>query len=249
MCTVTIFKNDNGFRVYMNRDERFDRDAEAPPQFLNDAKTIIGPYDPVSGGTWFAVNKSGFWGCLLNGYFEEKQNPAHNGNPKTRGTILLDVLSADDPFAQARAIEYEQYRCFRIIVGSADETKLFVWDGDTFKEEPFQKTHEERVFFMTSSSLRQDEIVGLRKNMFSKWAKEWDGQDDLPAYHTSQEPSPIEGPLMRREYARTTSITALSVSAEGGEMSYWPVPDSGPFTPNFEHALQVFDQKKMRKAV
>lgn len=245
MCTVTIFKTESGYQIYMNRDEARIRVEEKPPQFLNDEHSIIGPYDPEGHGTWIAANKDGFWGCLLNGYFNKTTDLEH---PVSRGKILPEILTESDPVRAAEQLDYQQYRTFRLIVGSLNELKMFVWDGDKYVQEKLQGEFDQRVSFMTSSGVRQDEVIAIRKSMFENWTKSWQGAIELPAYHLSQEPSPIEGPMMARDHSRTKSITSLTVEKQNVEMRHWAVPETPPYEVSFSEPCSLDAQKNERKA-
>src|SRR5262249_13957501 len=71
MCTVSIVAlNEPGnrrLRLACNRDELRSRPAALPPLVRNcDERQAIMPIDPVSDGTWIAVNDAGIAATLLN---------------------------------------------------------------------------------------------------------------------------------------------------------------------------------------
>lgn len=204
----------------MNRDERHDRAAELPPQIIRADHTVFGPLDPRSGGTWIAYNDKGFWGCLLNGYVE--QEPLKRNAYESRGQILPNILSQDNPLMAAQTIDSSHYQSFRLLVGSANSHKLFMWDGKNYAETTFHALHEDRVFFLSSSSWRQDEVIAIRKRLFEEWIKNNpNGGSEIPDFHCSQEPHAEAAPFMMRSYSGTKSITAMEISNDNIAMSYW----------------------------
>lgn len=208
----------------MNRDERHDRVPELRPKVICDKRGIYGPLDPESGGTWIAYNQKGYWGCLLNGYFEEKLDASINYS--SRGGILPEVLSQDDPLAYVRGIDPARYPSFRLLVGSADSHLLLVWDGQNYRETAFHSSHEDRAFFLSSSSWRQDAVIEIRKELFQRWIEQSsECGEGIPAFHYSEEPEPETAPLMTRSYSGTKSITTMRIGTADIEMSYWNASD------------------------
>ncbi len=209
MCTVTIATQSDGFEIIMNRDERFDRPPESPPGWIT--PDIFGPLDPQSGGTWIAHNKKGAWGCLLNGYFE--LHDTGTKGKKSRGNILLDMLAQENPLNYAAAFKASPYQSFRLIIGTKTQHKLFVWDGRIYKEQDFYAA-QDKAFMISSSSLRQDEVLAHRKNLFLNH------KGPLIDFHKINN-SPEIDPLMRRDYSRTTSITVMNITKHAAQMSYF----------------------------
>lgn len=220
MCTLSLFRSDNGYRIFMNRDERHDRAPESPPQIISAHKGITGPIDPVSGGTWIAYNAHGYWGALLNGYTPRPDNIPPSS--KSRGGIIIDLLSADDPLSAMQALDPHPYENFRLVIGN-DKTHLMMrWDGVSYKEADFIATHNDEIFFTTSSSWQQDVVMDIRKELFESWlGNNTDDVNSIPSFHYSTEPDLKSSPLMYRSYSATKSITAMNVCADETTMSYW----------------------------
>lgn len=248
MCTVTITRKDNGFQIIMNRDERHDRPPEKPPQEITDG--IFAPLDPLSGGTWIAHNKAGHWGCLLNGYFEREQSQEsslHGSSVKSidhthkarddalkrsRGGILLDLLSTPDPLKGAAAFQAGDYTSFRLIIGSAQEAKLFVWTEHDYGPQDFH-AHKNGARLLTSSSLRQSEIIAHRKTLFLNHTGE------AIDFHTINKNPEID-PLMHRPTSRTKSITVMNINQENPNFDYVAVPDDFSYKKDDVKALIGF---------
>lgn len=222
MCTLSLFRGAKGYQVFMNRDERHDRIPELRPKVICDQHGIFGPLDPESGGTWIAYNQKGYWGCLLNGYFEDELDASINYS--SRGEILPEVLSQEDPLSYVRGINPACYPSFRLLVGSADSHLLLVWDGQEYRETAFHSSHDDRAFFLSSSSWRQDAVIEIRKELFQRWIAQNPERDEgIPGFHYSEEPDPETAPLMTRSYSGTKSITTMRIGTDDIEMSYWQV--------------------------
>ena len=256
MCTTTLYRKSDGFQIIMNRDERLDRPEETPPQELRPG--IFGPCDPVSGGTWIAHNADGYWGCLLNGYYETEQPKGR----KSRGTILLDFLSKQDPFDSVREFDASPYSSFRLVLGSPTQAKLYIWDGCTFSHQDFYASYKDRAYFISSSSFRQSEVIAHRKALFLNAMKE--KGEDLQGrldFHTTQDNAEID-PLMLRSYSRTKSITIMNIGKANSNFDYASIPESFdysmdaihkqitiPFTARANQSQLGFDVHKQKSLV
>ncbi len=224
MCTLSLFQTKNGFRVFMNRDERHDRTPELSPRVIKAKNNIFGPVDPVSNGTWIAYNKHGFWGCLLNGYFENENTTPHNNTYTSRGAILPSLLMNDNPLEAAKTITPTNHLSFRLLIGSPTHYALYEWNGQTYREIDFHAHHEERAFFLSSSSWKQDKVIEIRKGIFEQWvSKHTTPPEHIPDFHLDTRPTPESAPLMTRSYSGTKSITALNIENNSVTMHYHKV--------------------------
>lgn len=223
MCTLSIFRHHTGYHIYMNRDERHDRTDGKPPQTLMHKYDVTGPLDPVSAGTWIAFNKNGYWGCMLNGYYEDASKI--NVPKKTRGKILLNLLNTENPLKAAEDFNPNDYLSFRLVIGSLTEHKLFIWTGEKYGQSDFLSQYKDQAFFLSSSSLDQDDIIQIRKKKFDAWAKNTDEKAyaKIPDFHFSKTPAPEQAPMMMRSYSGTKSVTAMHISKGEKIMEYTQV--------------------------
>lgn len=219
MCTLSVFFDQkDGYRVFMNRDERHDRTPEKPPQILDAAYGIFGPLDPQSGGTWIAHNNKGYWACLLNGYFDENQPKCENA--KSRGHVILELLRQSNPLRAAADINPDPYNSFRLVVGSMDTHSLYVWDRERYSAQPF---HDEadNISFLTSSSWKQDEVIETRKQLFREWIRTPEfAENAIPSLHYSKAPEERAAVMMYRDHSRTQSVTGMLIGPEKTDMIY-----------------------------
>ncbi len=218
MCTLSLFRPPaGGYHIYMNRDERHERAKAKPPQLLEANNKVHGPLDPPSGGTWIAFNDKGYWGCLLNGYFDDKNMPPPR---KSRGLILTELLAQANPMASAETINAVDYASFRLVVGSPSEHCLWVWNGHDYKPSDFHAEVDNRAFFLTSSSWNQKEVIQQRTTLFDEYIKAGGTGESLPNFHHTQEPTPESAPMMTRSYSATQSITQLHIQDHHSEIAY-----------------------------
>ncbi len=225
MCSVTLFKSETGYRVFMNRDERHDRTPERAPQRLDAAHDITCPIDPQSGGTWIAHNAKGYWGCILNGYAEAEGEPSHAS--QSRGIILPELLKTKNPLQAAPQYDPSPYASFTLLIGSPSEHHLFSWDGKNYKKREFHALQNENMFFFTSSSWKQSEVIEVRKSIFETWAEAPSFTDQsIPSLHYSTEPDAQSAIMMHRSYSRTKSITSIEVKKDNCKMSYQRITPS-----------------------
>jgi len=85
VCTVTIVPQPDGFRLACNRDESRRRSPALPPveRRYADRRALL-PIDPISDGTWIAVNDAGLVLTLLNVY-EVKRDVGAEGERNEAG--------------------------------------------------------------------------------------------------------------------------------------------------------------------
>ena len=128
MCTVSFVFSKDKYIITSNRDEKTNRaTAIAPKLYLINQKKIIFPKDPKAGGTWFAVNDKGTVVVLLNGA-KCKHLPKLNYK-KSRGLILLDVMSEKCCVTAWQNIDLENIEPFTLILFENKKLYHLQWDG------------------------------------------------------------------------------------------------------------------------
>lgn len=223
MCTLSIcldFARKNTL-VTMNRDEAREREQENEPGFHWNNDTYA-PQDPVGGGTWIAANSDGYYAALLNAYGESNYKPK---NPQSRGQIIPYLLNSTDPLSFIDTMDLSPYPGFKLVVGyRLQQPQLLSWDGQKIIRKKFHGFHDSHLFFQTSSSIEQDNIINLRVNRFNHWAKS--GQvltsDNIPDFHVDTQPDSSSAILMSRPQSVTKSVTSISIG-DDITMSYFAV--------------------------
>jgi hypothetical protein len=131
MCSVTFWPSRTGYRLAMNRDEQWTRDAALPPALrsLRGVRAVF-PTEP-GGGTWIALNQSGTAFALVNWYAVPERKLS---TPTSRGTVipkLLDVASHEDAAACLDQMPLASMHPFRLIAifPSSRAVCEWRWDG------------------------------------------------------------------------------------------------------------------------
>lgn len=129
MCTLILFHRVLGTHpllLLMNRDERYGRPS-APPAVLP-GQTIVAPRDLRAGGTWIGVNSMGLVIALSN-----RQGTTDDPTRRSRGLLVLDLLSSPDPARAATQAEAElaarDYNAFNIVMADGRDALYLRWGG------------------------------------------------------------------------------------------------------------------------
>jgi hypothetical protein len=99
LCTLIIGRDILGPGTVVlaaNRDERPDRDSEAPV-VLSETPRVVGGRDRVAGGTWLAVRESRAVVAVLNRHDPHRESPP--AGRRSRGLLALDVATVSPDFA------------------------------------------------------------------------------------------------------------------------------------------------------
>jgi hypothetical protein len=230
VCTLTVVPQPRGrYRVAFNRDEARDRPPALPPQRrrFGDRNAIL-PVDPVSGGTWLAVNDAGLLFALTN-----RNPPSSVPSPdRSRGEIILSLLDGGTGAEVARRLgqlEVERYAPFRLLVLAGPGLTVLTWDGATRRDELVARVTRPLVF--TSSGLGDHLVEGPRVELFEGLvvqARSREAGQDV--YHRHVWPDrPHLSVNMSRADARTVSHTLVELSPHEAMMTYLPDAPSAEF--------------------
>ncbi len=127
MCTVTYVSTNSKVIITSNRDEKVLRQkAILPKDYLINGKKITFPKDPKAGGTWFAVAEEGTISVLLNGANEKHE--LREKYRKSRGLIVLDIISAENPLLEWEMIDLEGIEPFTIVLFHQNKLYQAQWD-------------------------------------------------------------------------------------------------------------------------
>ncbi len=234
MCTVTILPLErDGFRIACNRDEANHRPSALSPQYRRFGdRTAILPIDPVSDGTWIAVNNAGLAMVLLNrnatNGSEIARSPA-----RSRGTIITSLLhcdSLDDAKRSARELATESLAPFRLIlVGQGEVVEASVVDRRVLVVE---RTPAELPLLFTSSSLGDALVTPPRQQLFEEWFAGHEPTPDLQdRFHRHAWPDRKDVSVcMRRMDARTVSHTVIELHHALASLTYFPQAPDEPDT-------------------
>jgi len=223
MCTVTIIPRESGVRLACNRDESRARPAALHPRIvtIGDRRAIM-PIDPLSGGSWIAVNDVGLVFSILNA--NPLPRPTNVPTPKrSRGTSIPDLVSAatlEEAYARTDTLKADTYAGFRLVM--VDERRIanvYCNRSDLIRTPPSDLSAP--VMF-TSSGLGDAVVDSPRRKLFEGWfTSGLDRRQRQDEYHRHTWPDQPElSVCMRRSDARTVSLTIVEIDTREARMIY-----------------------------
>jgi hypothetical protein len=228
MCTLTVIPNSGrGWRLAFNRDEARSRCAALPPhRHQCEGRIALFPVDPVSRGTWLAINDAGLVLALLN--VNPPALPPRRGR-RSRGNMIPGLLpcgsleEVQDRFDAFSLAEFPPFRLVAMHEGVVSERHF---DGANLFQSESEPIVEPRMY--TSSGLGDHLVEAPRRILFKQMitdGSDWLHQQDRFHQHSWPE-SPHLSVCMRRSNARTVSCTTMEWDETGAWMIYHPdAPD------------------------
>lgn len=207
MCTVSFVAANGKTIITSNRDEKVIRPAAIEPRnyFIN-SKKIIFPKDPKAGGTWFAVDEIGTILVLLNGANEKHQ--VELPYRKSRGLIVLDVISSLSPKDFWNGIDLDNIEPFTLVLFQNNELFQLRWNGIE-KETTQLDINKNHVW--SSATLYPTAIREKRSDWFYTFldSKPEISETEMLHFHRYTEEGNQENGLVinRNEELKTLSIT------------------------------------------
>lgn len=207
MCTVSFVTSNGKTIITSNRDEKVIRPiAIEPRNYSINNKNIIFPKDQKAGGTWFAVDENGTILVLLNGANEKHQ--VQLPYRKSRGLIVLDVISSLSPKDFWQEINLKNIEPFTLVLFQNNELFQLRWNG--FEKESTQlDTNKNHVW--SSSTLYPKIIRENRSDWFFTFLESNPevSETEMLHFHRYTEAENQENGLVinRNEELKTLSIT------------------------------------------
>jgi len=224
MCTVSWVRQDAGYTLFCNRDERRTRKpALGPRRSVLRGVAFIAPVDGDQGGSWIAVNEFGLTLCLLNRY--EIAPPERDRIFTSRGLLLTSLIAASscrEVRDGVTATELGTFQPFTLAVTAVGEPELVLdWNGSVCQV----RDDAENQRPLVSSSLKNPEIGRTRRAQFDDLRLNRGRVDPelLNEFHRSHLPE--RGPYsvcMHRDDAVTVSLSVVKVQPELIEFVYHP---------------------------
>jgi hypothetical protein len=184
------------------------------------------PVDPVSDGTWIAVNDAGLVLVLLN------VTPLAGAAPgrRSRGAIIPGLLASDSLAAAARQtgrLNPAEFAPFRLVLIRDDGVAEVYWDGVNRTDTPPEALTNPRMF--TSSGLGDPLVERPRQRSFEEFVAIGFDPAAQDAFHRHRWPGREHlSVCMSRPDARTVSFTIIEIGADAATMAYSPeAPDRG----------------------
>jgi uncharacterized protein with NRDE domain len=229
MCTVSFIPVGDKFFITSNRDEKLNRKIALAPAIheYNGAKFLF-PKDTDAGGTWIVMKENGDAAVLLNGAFIN-----HTAEPpyrKSRGLILLDILSDEKPSAAFSKIELKNIEPFTMILFQDKSLFEFRWDGI----EKFGKQLSPYQAYIWSSATLYDGLTILKRE---KWFIEFLNQQIAPSQQTIINFHRFTGDgdshndllMYRGGLHQTVSITSIELTFNKAKMQYLDLKENKSF--------------------
>lgn len=237
MCTVTIIPTGGGLRMACNRDESRTRAAARLPEVRTfGPRRAIMPVDPVSDGTWIAVNDAGLALTLLNAYPRPARElwAAAEALLLSRGLIIPSLLHLDSVAAAVDAVRHldaRQYPPFRLVLMDRGEVADVGCDGRALTVSRIEAPDAPLLY--TSSGLGDQLVDAPRRELFIEMlagAKDSAARQD--AFHRHRWPDrPHLSVCMSRPEARTVSLTIVELRPAAVRLVYYPEAPDRPVEP------------------
>jgi uncharacterized protein with NRDE domain len=211
MCTVSFVYSQDKIIITSNRDEKVIRPNAIPPkEHTINGKSIFFPKDPKAGGTWFAVDVYGTVLVLLNG--AEEKHEVKLPYRKSRGLIVLDIISSESPKDFWSQIDLENIEPFTLILYQNNQLFQLRWNGNQ-KESISLDLNKKHIW--SSATLYPKEIRAKRSDWFYTFLDQnlAISETELLNFHRYTEEGNQENGLVinRQEGMKTLSITQCAI--------------------------------------
>lgn len=233
MCTVSCVFSNGKTIITSNRDEQVGRpNAVEPKSYSINNQSIFFPKDPKAGGTWYAVSESGTVLVLLNGAAEKHQlKPFYR---KSRGLIVLDVISSNSPIEAWETIDLTDIEPFTMVLFQHGKLYQLRWN-DIQKETISLNANQNHIW--SSSTLYPIEIREKRAGWFRTFLalKPQITEEELFDFHRYTEGENKEHGLVidRNGVLKTLSITQTVIDKNKIVLSHCDLQQQKKFTNSF----------------
>jgi len=207
MCTVSFVNSNDKIIITSNRDEKVMRpNALEPKNYLINNKKITFPKDNKAGGTWYAVDEFSNVLVLLNG--AEEKHVLKDSYRKSRGLIVLDLISSNSPYQAWKKMDLENIEPFTIILFENQTLYQLRWNEI---EKNTKKLDAKESYIWSSSTLYSKEIREQREQWFRTFLDTTPmvNEEELFLFHRNTEVENTEYDLIinRNNSLKTLSIT------------------------------------------
>lgn len=233
MCTVSyVFANGKTI-ITSNRDEKIARpNAIEPKTYLVNNKNIIFPKDQKAGGTWYAITEGATVLVLLNGAAEKHEpKPMYR---KSRGLIVLDIISADSPIDAWETIYLEEIEPFTLVLFQDKKLYQLRWNEIEKSTVYLDATQN---YIWSSSTLYPQEIRDKRAIWFDTFidTKPQVNEKEMFGFHRYAEGDNKEHGLVinRNDILKTLSITQTVIDKNKVVLSHYDLQQQKEFVNSF----------------
>jgi len=213
MCTVSFISENDSYFFTSNRDEHESRPASYAPQTeVINGLAVTYPKDPKAGGTWFAINENNVVAVLLNGAFEKHESKG--GYARSRGLILLDIVSNENPIVYTQEIDLENIEPFTLVLFEKDTLIEMRWDGNAKHIKALETT---KNYIWSSATLYNSVSRQRREALFAEFQSKYKNydSDSIINFHQNNYDDYENGFVIDRNTGlKTFSVTQAIVHKE-----------------------------------
>ena len=218
MCTVSFVYSNGKTIITSNRDEKVLRKSAVEPRnYCINNKNILFPKDPKAGGTWFAVDENANVLVLLNG--ADEKHKVLLPYRKSRGLIVLDIISSVSPKDFWNEIDLEKIEPFTLVLFQNSQLFQLRWNGNQ-KETLVLNECKNHVW--SSATLYSKEICEKRSEWFYSFLEKitFPSAIEMFHFHRNTEKENLENGLVinRNEEMKTLSITQAILEKNKAEV-------------------------------
>jgi len=233
MCTVSFVHSNDKIIITSNRDEKIFRpNAIAPKNYLINNKKIVFPKDPKAGGTWYAIDENANVVVLLNG--ADEKHALQLPYRKSRGLIVLDIISADSPLASWTTIDLENIEPFTLIL--FQDKKLYQLRWNSLEKNTLQLDISKN-YVWSSATLYPKDIREKRSEWFYTFldTKPAINETEMFHFHRYTEESNLQNGLIinRDDLMKTLSITQAVIEKNKVTMGHYDLINQNEFANSF----------------
>ncbi|MFH6991688.1 NRDE family protein [Flavobacterium sp. FlaQc-48] len=233
MCTVSFVNNNGVVMITSNRDEKVIRPgAIVPRNYKHKGKNMMYPKDSKAGGTWFVMDEKGTVLVLLNGGITK-----HNvilPYRKSRGLIVLDIISDDSPKDFCKQIDLDNIEPFTLVLYQQKQLYELIWDGSVKRMTQLDETLNH---IWSSVTLYTQEIRKERSDWFFDFLKdknEISPVEMLDFHRNTRSEDTQNGLIINRENTmKTLSVTQSVTEQNRGVMKYYDLVRTEDFSASF----------------
>lgn len=233
MCTVSFVVANGKTIITSNRDEKVLRpSAVEPKSYSVNNKNIIFPKDPKAGGTWYAITEDATVLVLLNGADEKHQlKPSYR---KSRGLIVLDIISSDSPIEAWKSIDLSNIEPFTLVLFQDSKLYQLRWNEI---EKSIINLEVTQNHIWSSSTLYPKDIREKRANWFNTFLDtkpEVDAIEMFNFHRYTEEKNQEHGLVINRnDLMKTLSITQTVIDQNKVVLSHYDLQQQKDFTNTF----------------
>ncbi len=220
MCTVSFVAQKGNYYITSNRDEHISRPtAFEPKREMVDNMEILFPKDPKAGGTWFAINELGHVGVLLNGAF--KRHKSLGNYKKSRGLVLLDIMSKEEPRTYIDEIKLEGVEPFTLVLFQQGELMELRWDGNSKHIKPLNTAQN---YIWSSATLYDEDAIAHRESLFTGFMENASSiyPEDVVNFHSNNHKDFENGFIIDRKTGlKTFSVTQAVLKGDDTSLHHF----------------------------